>query len=152
VELDQRRVGRAVGAHLVADGDEDQRAGAADLADDVVDRRRAHDLVADPDRAAEGEPATGPHPPRQLDRGQEAAATGVPVRADLGLLVHGQEVEPVPQRRQRRAGGRRCGRVVQGGGQGADGCRGDGVDCRLGATDPGRQVDVLELHSQTPPR
>ena len=55
----------------------------------IVDVRTI--VVADPDRAAEREPATGPHPARQRDRGQEAAAAGVPVRADLGLLVHGRK-------------------------------------------------------------
>src|SRR5215211_4034452 len=53
---------------------------------------------------------------RNSNRPPEAAAPGVAVRADLGLPVHRQEIQPVPQRRQRCAGRYRPYRVVQCGG------------------------------------
>ncbi len=53
MELDHRRVGCAVAAYLVAHLDEDERAGAALLAVDVVDRRGADELVTDAHRRAE---------------------------------------------------------------------------------------------------
>ncbi len=83
----------------------------------AVDGRAALDRVADADRRAELELAAGPHAPRQRHRRQEAAALGVAVGADLALPVHRQEVQPVPQRRQRRARGHAAGRMVERRGQ-----------------------------------
>ena len=54
----------------------------------------------DADRRVKFELAAGPHAPRQRHRRQEPAAPGVAVGTDLALPVQGQEVEPVPQRRQ----------------------------------------------------
>ena len=86
VELDQRRLGGAVAAHLVAHLDEHELAGAAlpwSTTSSMVDVRV--DAVADAHRRAELELAAGPHAPRQRHRRQEAAALGVAVGADLAI-------------------------------------------------------------------
>ena len=106
VLLGQRHARRV--ADLVAHGHEHQRAAAALLRVDPGDgasgarprRRRAA-------AARTAKPAARPHAARQRHRRQEAAALRMAVGADLALRRLGQEVQPVPQRRQRRAGHRR---------------------------------------------
>src|SRR3989344_648049 len=89
-----------------------------------------------------------PHAPRQADGWQEATAFGVPVRADVGLPLARQEVQPVPQRRQMRW--RRSSRVQRGLHE-ADGRGGDLVDTLLSAADPGVVVFwLVRTHAASP--
>ena len=127
-------------ADLVAHLDEHQAAGAAGLLRHVLDPGGACERVPDPQRGMEGELAAGPHPARKRHRREKAASLRVPVRPDLGLAVERQEIEPMPQRGQGRAGFRAIRRVVQRRGKRRVGRRGRGVGHRLGAPDPGFQV------------
>jgi hypothetical protein len=91
VELGDRIVGVILPADRVADPDEHQRAAAPALLGTVLDRRGARHRIADAQRLVEGELAAGPHPSRQSDRGQEAAAPGMAVGPDLRLPRQRQE-------------------------------------------------------------
>ena len=62
-----------------------------------MDGRNPRYRISHPHRLMELELAARPHAPGQGDRGQEAAALGMSVRADFGLAVERQEVEPVPE-------------------------------------------------------
>ena len=156
VVLHQGRVARAVAAHLVPHRDEDERTRPSLLGNDVLDGRRPDDVVTDAQRAAEVEPTTGPHPARQRNRREEPTALGMPVGPEFGLPVHRQEVEPVPEGRQRGAGRDGLDRVVQRRVQRGDRGRCHDVGRRLRAPDPRRQVDLVaspvRRHGRLPPR
>ena len=111
-------------AEVVAHADENQCTAAALFHGHVLDRRHARDRLAHTQGLQKVEPATGPHAARQGHGRQEAPTFGVPVLADFAVARERSEVEPVPERRQHRAGiGCRI-IAVQGGRQGCDG-RGD---------------------------
>ena len=113
VKLDECRVGLVVPTNLVTNLDEDQRTGATGFLADVHDRRCPGDRVADVYGCDEFQLAAGPHPSRQRDRRKKAPALGVPVGTDLRLSMQWKEVQPVPQRRQRRAPRRSRGIAVE---------------------------------------
>ncbi len=62
------------------------------------------DAFVNAQRLVEDEAAAGPHAARQRHRGQEAASRGMTILAQDRLPSGGQEVEPVPEGRERIAG------------------------------------------------
>src|SRR6267143_1283292 len=140
VKLGQRDVVLAVGTELMPDFYEHQRTAAAGFFVDALDRRHARDRVAHAQRPVELQLAAGPHAPGQRYRGQEPAAPGVAVRADFGLAVQRQEIQPMPQRRQGRARLRSCRFAVQGRRERRIRHGGDDVVHRFSAADPVFQV------------
>jgi glyoxylase-like metal-dependent hydrolase (beta-lactamase superfamily II) len=122
--------------------DEDQRAALAGLAAHVGDARDALDLVADAKRAVEDEPPAGPHAPLQRHRRKEAAAARMAVGPQLALRRERQEVKPMPERRDARAGrgfGEKVVAVERRGQRGDRHRRGD-VAARFAAADPAAQA------------
>ena len=100
---------------LVFDGDEHQGAARAMLLRDVADRAGAARRLADDQRMAEMQPRAREHPARQFDRRQETAALRVSVLADPRGRRPRQEIEPVPQGRQRVARSEPALAVIEGG-------------------------------------
>src|SRR5215831_10504568 len=86
-----------------------------------------------------------PHAPRQRHGRQEAAAPGVSVETDLRLAVCGNEVQPVPERRQRVAAVRRGIVAIERRGKKRHGPRVDDVSARLGPADPALELFGVEL-------
>src|SRR5205814_5356358 len=113
VELDDGGRRLVVRTNFVADLDEYQRAGAAGLFGDVGDRRYARDAVANAWRSAEFELTARPHPAWKRNRRKKSTAFRMAVRSDFGLPIERQKIEPVPQRRQRRADGRAFGGAIE---------------------------------------
>src|SRR6266480_746003 len=140
VELGQRNVLLAVGAELMPDLHEHERTAAAGFFVDALDRRYSRDRVAHAQRPVELQLAAGPHAPGQRYRGQEPAAPRVAVRADFGLAVQRQEIQPMPQRWQGRARLRSCRFAVQGRRERRIRHGGDDVVYRFSAADPVFQV------------
>ena len=81
--------------HRPANRDEDQRARAAALLLDPVDDRILLDVLADPQRLAEPQPAPRPHAPRKLHGREEPAALRMAVAAKLRLRRRRSEQRPV---------------------------------------------------------
>jgi hypothetical protein len=100
-------------AQFVAHAHEHQPATAPCLVANVIDGRGALQLVADAQRRVTLQFAAGPHASRQRHRRHEAAAPRVAIGVDLRLAVQRQEVQPMPQRRQRRAFGEAAAGMVE---------------------------------------
>ena len=135
----------AVVRNLVRDRDKSQIAGLALLDVDAGNARGLDGGRADRQRGGETETPTRPHATRQRHRRQESAALRMAVVADFRLAARRPEINPVPQRRQSVADGRRL-RMIQRGRQRRDECRVDGVDAGLGLADPltqQRQINVM---------
>src|SRR5206468_6037113 len=92
----------------------------------------------------------GPHAPRQRHRRQEAAALRVAVSADFVLPVQRQEVQPMPQRRQRGAVLDRHRRVVERGIERLHRRGADPVAHRLAAADPGLPIVDGGIYDYSP--
>jgi hypothetical protein len=88
-------------ADFVADEDEDQVTGASFFLFNVDDARIAGYRFADAEGVVELEAAAGPHAARKRNGGQKTAAFGVAVGTQFGLARMGQEIQPVPQGRER---------------------------------------------------
>ena len=96
-----------VAGNLVLHQNEAQRAIAAVFDRYVLHGGRAGDRLVDTQRLVERETAAGPHPAWQRHGGQEAASRRVAVGSQNGLPSRGEEIEPVPERRQSIVGTRR---------------------------------------------
>ena len=104
-------------------------------------------VCIDAQRLVEGEAAAGPHAAGQRHGGQEAASGGVAVGCQQRLPGGGEEVEPVPERRQRITGPRRRIVTVERRGQRGDREARDGIGQRLLPADPRSQVIDVQLRS-----
>ena len=67
----------------------------------IGNARDARNAFADVQGPVEFKPAAGPHPARQRNRRQKYAAAGVPVYSKLALAMPRQEIQPMPEWRQR---------------------------------------------------
>jgi hypothetical protein len=76
--------------------------------------------------------------------GRKAAASRVPVGADLRLPVQGQEIQPMPERRERIAEPRRRVVAIERGREGGHRRRRDRVVGDLPASLPGRELVAVE--------
>ncbi|MOA14186.1 hypothetical protein D3C78_1342720 [compost metagenome] len=104
----------------MANGDEQQRTGAADLLLDLHDGADPGDLAADPQRLVELEAPTGGHAVTAIRRRQEATASGMAIGAKASFThrIRLLEERPVPERRQCVA--KRQVRLVEGSGHALD--------------------------------
>ena len=68
------------------------------------DPRGSRHAVPHSQRMTEFDAPSGPHAPRQLHRRQKVAPLRMTVRAKFRLAGKGQEIEPMPKRRQSIAG------------------------------------------------
>src|SRR6266446_1982125 len=148
VELGQRDILLVVRTELMPHSHEHERTAAAGFLADALDRRYSRDRVAHAQRPVELQLAAGPHAPGQRYRGQEPAAPGVAVRADFGLAVQRQEIEPVPQRWQRGARLRSHRLAVQGRRKRRIRHGGDDIVHRFSASDPVFQVHQVFARSR----
>ena len=146
VKFNQRWCCRAVAAQVMPHFHKHQLAGTTFFLRDIDNRAGAGHRIPHTQRRAELELAGRPHAPRQPHGGQETTAPGVAVGAHLAVPVHRQEVQPVPQRRQRCASGHGCGRLVQCGRQGGNGRGPHRVVHGFAAAYPGGQVGVVFGH------
>ncbi len=103
--FDQRQAVRA--GDLVLYQNEAEGAVAAVFDRYILDGGGAADRCIDAKRLVEGEAAASPHAAGQRHGGQEATSGRVAVGSQQRLPGSGEEVEPVPQRRQRITGLRR---------------------------------------------
>src|SRR5881394_286668 len=87
--------------NLVPHQDEHQRPTTPRFLFDVDDTRFPCDLIAHPKWMIKLEAASGPHAPRQRYWGQKSPAPPVTIGTQLRLPMSVQEIQPVPQRRQR---------------------------------------------------
>ena len=111
-----------------------------DLLRHVMDGRNPRHRISHPNRLMELELAARPHATGQGDRGQEAAALGVSVRADFRLAVERQEIQPVPERGERRSRSRALRRAVERGRQRRIGGGRHHIRHRFGTADPFSKV------------
>ncbi|MOA00456.1 hypothetical protein D3C78_1198180 [compost metagenome] len=135
--------GQAAVLHeVVANGDEQQRSGAADLLFDLQNGADPRHLAADTQRFVELEAPAGGHAVATIGWRQETATCRMAIRTEAGL-THGiwlLEESPVPQRRERIAN--RQVRFVEGRGHAFDH---SGIDLLVGlfaAPDPGADSGI----------
>ena len=96
------------------------------------------------ERRSELETSAGPHPPRQRHRRQEAAALRMTVGPELVGRCERQEVEPMPQRRNRApVDGRRV-IAVERGREGGQRDRRNAIRATFGPADPLREIRRLD--------
>ncbi|MFN3076009.1 MAG: CoA transferase [Alphaproteobacteria bacterium] len=129
----------------IADGHEHQIPGAAGFLRHIDDLAITDGRATNGQRREELDARPGEHPAGQHDRRQEAATLRMAIRPHLGHGGAGQEVQPLPQRRQGIAGLEGGGGVVQQGGHGLHRREIDVVFTPLGGTDPVGVVGFLFL-------